>query len=357
MQISTALAPGSQCTDSLSQNPLSPCFTPPPEPQGSTLGTQVGSSCYCGVADDALKDEDNAGWVLDLAPDIQAAWLQRIRWLRLVDRLAEQALIQADPTRFTQFLAGWQQLKIQGTPPPAHPDRPLLEELRQAWFGQHGQRFDAPAIAAWERYLTTIHRYHQPGLVFTTLAEYETFLVDMGGGFFQVFPFVAAHQRAAIAYWGRLDQIYNQLRDLQEDLQQGLCYFPTQVLAQFGLHREALLDPAQRTAAPYQHLMQFWVDKYLPRLRRKARQIARHTDLHPSWAIFLEWSIARYRRIETTLRECAFDYERFTAVYWPRVQAELPQLRSQVQTLSPQTTATWPVVLHAPTISRMTTNA
>lgn len=347
MQIYSALAVLSQGTTPAVQTALCPATTASPlghEDVG--IATQVGSSCYRAIADDALKDEDNAGWVLELEPAIQAVWLQRIRWIRLVDRLAEQGLLQADAAIFSTLLAGWHQLILQGTSPTDHPQQSFLEELRQAWFGQHGQPFDGAAIAAWNQYLDAVGRYHQPQLVLTDLPEYETFLAAIGGGFFQVFPFGAAHQQSAIAHWGQLDQVYNHLRDLHEDMQQGLCYFPTQVLAQFGLTRGAVLSPAGHKTAGYTRLLRFWLEHYLPRLRRKARQITRYQDLHPSWAMFLEWSIARYRRIETTLRDCQFDAEEFAAVYWLRVQADLPHLRSHIRQFSPQTGPTPPVALH-----------
>src|SRR5207253_2409113 len=62
------------------------------------------SSAHAALADDALKDFDNASWVLDLPRSIQRAWLQRIRAIRLADRLAENQ--QLDPTsrRFDRFV-------------------------------------------------------------------------------------------------------------------------------------------------------------------------------------------------------------------------------------------------------------
>src|SRR2546428_10273546 len=66
--------------------------------------SELASSAHAALADDALKDFDNASWVLDLPRSIQPAWLQRIRAIRLADRLPENQ--QLDPTsrRFDRFL-------------------------------------------------------------------------------------------------------------------------------------------------------------------------------------------------------------------------------------------------------------
>src|SRR2546429_6093480 len=66
--------------------------------------SELGSSAHAAVGDDGLKDFDNAAWVVELEPSIQPVWLQRIRAIRLADRLAENQ--QLDPTsrRFDRFV-------------------------------------------------------------------------------------------------------------------------------------------------------------------------------------------------------------------------------------------------------------
>src|SRR5438552_18323246 len=66
--------------------------------------SELASSAHAALADDALKDFDNASWVMDLPRSIQPAWLQRIRAILLADRLAENQ--QLDPTsrRFDRFV-------------------------------------------------------------------------------------------------------------------------------------------------------------------------------------------------------------------------------------------------------------
>src|SRR2546426_11318396 len=101
--------------------------------------SELASSAHAALADDALKDFDNASWVLDLPRSIQPAWLQRIRAIRLADRLAENQ--QLDPTsrRFDRFVppvfdgegpagpAAWARV-LAGAPalPPPHPPPPTV---------------------------------------------------------------------------------------------------------------------------------------------------------------------------------------------------------------------------------------
>src|SRR5439155_11151193 len=92
--------------------------------------TKLASSAHAALGDDALKDFDNAAWVVGLAPSIQPVWLQRIRAIRLADRLAENQ--QLDPTsrRFDRFVP--------------------------SVFDKEG-----PAVlAAWTRYLAAPRVYH-----------------------------------------------------------------------------------------------------------------------------------------------------------------------------------------------------
>src|SRR5437763_880887 len=67
--------------------------------------TELASSAHAALADDALKDFDNASWVVELPSAIQPVWLQRIRAIRLADRLGENR--QLDPTscRFDDVVA------------------------------------------------------------------------------------------------------------------------------------------------------------------------------------------------------------------------------------------------------------
>lgn len=305
------------------------CGTPPKftNDNRTVIAALVGSSCYEAFADDAAKDEDNAGWVLELENSLHQAWIERIRWIRLVDRLAEQDLLCAKESGFLTLLEGWRGLKQNGSPPLDNPHYAFLEEMRRAWFGQHGQAFDEGAIAAWDRYIGAIARYHKAHLTIETIQEYEQLLTDLGGAFFQTLPFLPPSQRQAASYLGMLDQFYNHLRDLEEDSAHGICYLPTELLEQFGVSREVILTHQIDTHPNYIPMMQFWLDDYLPRLRRKARPFITNEALHPSWQCLCEWSLYRYRRIETVFRKCNFDYIQFSQVYWPQVKAELPLMR------------------------------
>src|SRR5512141_77588 len=109
--------------------------------------SKLASSGHGAPGDDALKDFDNASWVLDLPPSIQPVWLQRIRAIRLADRLAENQ--QLDPTsrRFDRFVT------------PALPD---------AFAGE-----GAAVLAAWTGYVAALRAYHRPGLRLRTLTEHR----------------------------------------------------------------------------------------------------------------------------------------------------------------------------------------
>src|SRR5207248_4566212 len=100
--------------------------------------SELASSAHAALADDALKDFDNAAWVRDLPPSMQPAWLRRIRAIRLADRLAENQ--QLDPTsqRF---------------------DRGVTPDLQDAFHGE-----GASVLTAWTKYLAALRAYHCPNL-------------------------------------------------------------------------------------------------------------------------------------------------------------------------------------------------
>src|SRR5438552_18140235 len=108
--------------------------------------SELASSAHAALADDALKDFDNASWVMDLPSSTQPAWLQRIRGIRLADRLAENQ--QLDPTsrRFDRFVP------------------PIFDG-------------EGPAVlAAWTSYLAALRVYHRPDLRLSTLADHRSML-------------------------------------------------------------------------------------------------------------------------------------------------------------------------------------
>jgi phytoene synthase len=291
----------------------------------------IGSSNYEAVSDDACKDEDNAGWILELEPDVRDEWIERISWIRLVDRLAEHELLCTGETAFQDFLEGWEYLLRTNQVKLDCAYQSILAKIKSCWFGETDQLVDVLSIQSWDRYVKAIARYHADNLTIHTFEQYEEMLFSLGGSFFQILPFLTDKHRQVASYFGILDQFYNHLRDLREDAAQGICYLPTELLNWFDVSRHEILQQSACQNPNYVKMMQFWLDEYLPRLRRKARQLVTADDLHPSWEILRDWSVYRYRRIDMTFRECGFDYLEFSEVYWQGVKSDLPMLLTQIR--------------------------
>ena len=291
----------------------------------------VGSSNYQGISDDALKDEDSAGWVMELDQPIRAQWVERIRWIRLIDRFAENELLCKKNSIFQSFLVGWQRLVLTGNVETGCAYYELLTKMQLCWFEQTDQPSMQLSLTAWKRYVRAIAHYHTADLVIHTMAEYEQMLTDLGGSFFQVLPFLSETHHQAASYFGMLDQFYNHLRDLREDAEQGICNLPSELLERFGVSRDEILQQQAMKNPGYHKMMQFWLQKYLPELRCKARQLLAAEDLHPSWQVLCNWSIYRYRRIDRVFQACQFDYTQFSEVYWQQVRADLPMMLNQIR--------------------------
>lgn len=298
--------------------------------QSAKISHLVGSSQYQAVADDSRKDEDNAAWVMELEPDIRSEWIERIGWIRLADRLAENELLDPRCQEFQKFYTSWNHLKLQGKVESASPYYEVLSHIHDRWF-QTDSQLNTLAIQSWQSYLEAIATYHQHGLAIHTLNDYETMLAELAGSFFQVLPFLTEKYWRSAFHFGVVDQFYNNLRDLQEDAAQGICYFPSEILSQFGVSREEILHPGDFTNPGYFRLMDFWLNEYLPQLRQRASSLALAEDLHPSWRILRDWSLHRYQRIERIFRQCHFDYTRFPQRYWFEVRRDLKQQLRRVR--------------------------
>jgi phytoene synthase len=297
----------------------------------STISDLIGSSQYKAVADDSLKDEDNAAWIMELERSVRNEWVERISWIRLVDRLAENELVDVNSSEFRKFYTGWKGLLIKGQIGPECTYRDVLTSIRDRWFRNSSSSINRLSIQSWDRFLEATARYHRSNLVIETLNQYTTMLESLSGSCFQLLPCLPEKYWQSAAAFGALDQFFNNLRDMQEDAEQGICYLPAELLSEFGISRDEILQLTACQNSNYSSMMQFWMDGYLPRLRQKTYDLMVAEDLPPSWEIWRDWSFHRYRRIERIFRGCQFDYTRFPRVYWFEVERDLPLLLSQVR--------------------------
>ena len=316
----------------------------PPEGLALSISNEVGSSLHRALSDDALKDEDNAAFVRCLEPWVREEWLKRLRWIRLVDRLAENEWLEPAVRRFTLFCRSWQQFAATGKTEPSDPYARIVEEIGLCWdtprpLGLGGAQpvvglgGAQPVVAAegampvtaraWEAYMAALADYHRRELVLSTLAEHDTMLGRLSGHLFQLIPFLTSAATEAIYAFGALDQFMNNLRDLEEDARHGICYLPEEVLGAWRVDRESLLAGSALGQAGYRRMMSFWLDEHLPALRRHAAAFVEMDLPDPSLERMRSWTLRRHARIERVLRDCDFDFRSFPARYWPEAQREL----------------------------------
>ncbi|HIK29824.1 MAG TPA: squalene/phytoene synthase family protein [Oscillatoriales cyanobacterium M59_W2019_021] len=289
----------------------------------------VESSRCRALGDDALKDEDNAAWVMQLESAVRQEWIERIRWIRLADRLAENELIDRSSLKFRGFCRDWQHLRDRREVPPGCEYDSVWRAIASRWFERRDDGASEDSIAIWNAYLEALRAYHHDRLILERLADYEDMLANLAGHFFQILPFLDPKDRSAARDFGIVDQFYNNLRDLAEDSQQGICYFPTEILERFGVERWEILQFECFHNPGYFRLIEFWLDEYLPTLRQRAETLLRSPRLHPSWQILCDWSVGRYHRIERIFRHLRFDYARFPRVYWAAVRRDLGYWRAR----------------------------
>ncbi len=289
----------------------------------STISHLVGSSDYQAIADDALKDEDNAAWVMELEPPIRDAWVERIGWIRLADRLAEDELLKPGSSEFQRFYDDWKWVMETGQVQPGCIHQKEFERMHDRWFTDPSDAVSRLSIQSWDRYLAAIATYHQDNLTVAQITDFEIMLEELAGSFFQVLPFSMPHHWQAVGSFGVVDQFYNILRDLREDAEQGICYLPTELLDRFGVSRAEILELRACENLGYRPMMEFWIHDYLPQLYRKSCPLILAPDLHPSWQMLRDWSLNRYQRIERVFRRCDYNYVLFPELYWHEVKRDL----------------------------------
>jgi phytoene synthase len=242
--------------------------------------------------------------VVDLPAPVQRRWVERIRAIRLADRLAEDEELR----------------------PESGPSALVSFQIVSA----NGERA-APAVqAAWRRYLAALRAYQRRDLRVATLADYLTMLDRLSGSLFQLFPFLLPHQLEAIRGFGALDQFFNNLRDLAEDAAHGICYFPEDALARAGLRREQVTGNRWRTRPGWRKLMRHWLEEILPRLEEGAARFDACDDLHPSLIRMRSECRSRYGRILQLFRAVEFDFQLFAAEYWRAVRAKAEPARAAI---------------------------
>lgn len=289
----------------------------------ASVAELVGSSEYRALSDDALKDEDNAAWVLGLDAGARAEWVRRIHWIRLVDRLAENERFEPEVHRFGDFIAAFRRLLADGAVAADDPHADVLVGIRDEWLADPEDPMAGLALEAWSGYLDALAEYHRPAICVADLEEHDTMLFRLSGHIFQLVPFLGVEHWMAAGEFGRLDQFFNNLRDLREDAANGICYLPAELLARFDLDQADVISGACLGGEAWQAMMQYWLDEHLPALRRRAESFFAAEGLHASLEIMRGWTRRRHARIERVFREVGFDYRRFGERYWSEVQRDL----------------------------------
>ena len=290
-----------------------------------SIAELVGSSKYAAIADDTLKDEDNAAWVMFLPPKVQREYIELISWIRQIDRMAENEWTEGWGSRFQIFKIGWRTLLLTHLVLPDDYHADLLLSMRRRWFSRKSvQDGDSLLVVhAWDEYVEATAEYHRSDMVFDTIRDYQWMLEHLGGSMFQVFSFLSEPQRRAVRAFGVADLFFNHLRDLPEDTAQGLCYFPADVLDRFGVERQEIIEGSCFKNTGYLHMMRFWLDDFMPHLYRTAAEFLADTNLHFTWQILRHWFLRRHARLSRALRACSMNFYAATEMYYSELKPNL----------------------------------
>ncbi len=271
------------------------------------------------IGDDRLKDLHNAGWLYELAPVERNRWLERVVWMRRVDRMAEAESLHPSSRTFSRFFAGWERLRETGIAPSGGDEvSGLLCALRDKWFDR-GEARDPFAVNGFDRYVKASRRYHGANLRIETVAEHQVMLAELSGALLLSMPHAPVEYVEEILALGAVDQLFNDVRDLVEDSAAGVCRFPTELLERFGLRVEDLII-GQFDASGVAPLLDFVVSDLAARMRRSYTALSSDRTIHPTWQRLVSEFERRHELVEQTLRTTGFDVKRFTALHWAKAR-------------------------------------
>ena len=198
-----------------------------------------------------------------------------------------------------------------------------VEDLLNDAFSRHYRSWRKPtdlgvvSCEAWHGYLRAVARYENPQASVPTLEAHEEMLLELGGNLFCLLPDVDWYLRRSIAHFGALHQYFEDLRSLVEDGRLLHCRFPVDAMARFGVSASDFSETRWSYRADCAAFLAFWLDEYLPMLRREAREFIGMKRLPASLQQLRTACLRRHERIERILRESAFDLEQYRKSPWP----------------------------------------
>jgi len=299
-----------------------------------TISDIIDSARYYSVTDDSLKDEDNVAWIMELQENEIKEWVKVLKWIRVADRLLERDVFQKSINNFSytfkDFISDWNKLRATGEIDNNSLFASLFKELKLRW---DKEKLIEENLKIWDLYLDSLVKYVKPNVTIHDMTEYENALYGLSGTFFQAFPFAPNNYMKEIGILGTIDQFYNNLRDLYEDITRGICYFPISLLKEFELHvndmENQIIEPDIQFIRLNEYLLSFFVSK----LKTNIAPLLSANGLHHSWQLLLKNVLSRHSRIEYVFRLCNYNAKQFNVKYWNFVRADLnPDISSKFLT-------------------------
>jgi phytoene synthase len=285
------------------------------------LAAAAGSAEGSALGDDSLKDMHVAGWIMRLESGERAEWLERVRWVRILDRMAEESFLHGT-TDFAECCEAWEDLLRGGTAERWHRFASMLQPMRACWFGAGDRPRDDDAIRAFDAYVHAIRRYHENGRGLETMAELEPMLQELSGSILLCMPSVPRALCVEVVALGAADQLYNNVRDICEDAARGLCLWPRELLDHFGV-RKADLRSGRIDAPRVGAMSRYVIFEIGHRLRRRYPTLLVSGDMSTAWRMLVRDFERRYDAVERALVDSAFDPVQFTETYWRRASADV----------------------------------
>ncbi len=281
-----------------------------------------------GDAEDS-KDPNNLLFLSGLPEGEREEWLSFAAWIREADLYSEREAFpylhpQLDGSHNFERFESETRAMIEGKNVADSPHASLLRKMKERFEREGLKRDDLQPLII---YMSSLKRYTKPGLVIPTWEEYDALLHGLSS-FFLLFPSAPRGYRQQIADLGSLDQSFNNLRDMHEDLTAGINYFPLPLLAEFGIRPEELVNLVDNPDNRFVGVVQYLLTSIVPPIKTKAEPMLstqwQESDECPyAWRLMIPHNLRRYEWVEHSLANAGYNGRVFGPLYRAVVKEEL----------------------------------
>ncbi len=279
--------------------------------------------------DEGFKDSNNLTFLRLLSESEREDWLSFSDWVRQADLYSERDVFpQLHPRLGKSYnlerFESETRATIEGKNVANSPHAKLFRKMKERFERESLHSADLQPLVL---YISSLRRYTKPDLVIPTWEEYDALLHGLSS-FFLLFPSAPRGYHKQVSALGALDQSFNNLRDMHEDLTAGINYFPLPLLGEFRVRPEELVNLVVDPDKRFVGMIQYLLTSFVPAIKTKAEpmlstQWQESGECPYSWRLLISHNLRRYEWVERSLERASYNGREFGPIYRTMIKEEL----------------------------------